>query len=144
MSAYKRILFPLDFSETAPLVAGHAAIMASRFQAELHLLHVVPGYEHHAFASYEKVMHEIKQDSLAQMESFAARHLSGIKTLNHVASGHTGRGILSYARDHDISLIIMGTHGRSGLGQLVFGSVAQRVVQSSKVPVMTVNPSGLS
>jgi nucleotide-binding universal stress UspA family protein len=58
-----------------------------------------------------------------------------------VLVGHSGRRILRYIENHDISLVVMGTHGRSGLGTVFFGSVAQRVVQSAKVPVLTVHPA---
>jgi nucleotide-binding universal stress UspA family protein len=141
METYPKILFPVDFSATAPIVASHAATLAKRFDSELHLLHIVPKYERHAFASYEKAMQEIKERTLADLDSFAKEHCPGINTLTNIASGHTGRQILDYAYKNDISMIIMGTHGRSEISQLIFGSVAQRVVQSSTVPVLTINPA---
>lgn len=140
MKGYSKILFPLDFSRTAPAVAEHVALMVENFGSELHVIHVVPSYEHHAFASFSQVMHEIKEQALKEIDKFVSQHLPDVKAVNQVVSGHTGRRIVSYAQEHGISLIIMGTHGRTELGSLVFGSVAQRVVHSSTVPVMSINP----
>lgn len=141
MVGYRRIMFPLDLSPAAPAVARHVATMAAKFAAEVHVVYVVPFYEGPTFASYERVMDEIKQTATQTMDEFTAKHLQEVKQLKtRVLVGHTGRQLLDYAAQNDISLIIMGTHGRSGVGRLFFGSVAQRVVQSSPVPVMTVHP----
>ena len=140
MVNFAKILFPLDFSPAAPLVARHVAAMADKFQAELHVIHVIPTYDRHAFASYGKVMDEIKQRTGGELNKFVAEHLKDIRAKTEVVSGHTGRQILEYANKQNISLIIMGTHGRSEISQLIFGSVAQRVVQSATIPVMTINP----
>jgi nucleotide-binding universal stress UspA family protein len=56
--------------------------------------------------------------------------------------GDAAEEILKYVRSEGIDLIIMGTHGRKGLEKIVFGSVAERVVQKSPVPVLTINPYG--
>jgi nucleotide-binding universal stress UspA family protein len=55
-------------------------------------------------------------------------------------AGDASEQILSYVEDQKIDLIIMGTHGRKGMDKIIFGSVAERVVKSSPVPVLVVNP----
>ncbi len=144
MVQYQKILFPLDFSVTASTVARHAAVMARQFESELHVLHVIPSYDHHAFPSYGQVMTEIKERAKTALNEFVQQHFAGFEVQTKAVSGHTGRKILEYADKEKISLIVMGTHGRGDLGKLIFGSVAQRVVQSAAIPVMTINPAEAS
>ncbi len=141
MIEYRKILFPLDLSEAAPVVAEHVASVVSNYGAELHVLNVLPTYDGGTFISYQEVMREIVSNTQKAVEEFCRQHFPGLTgVVIKVAQGHTGRQILKYAREQKIELIIMGTHGRSGLGQMFFGSVAQRVVQSSPIPVLTVHP----
>lgn len=141
MIDYSKILFPLDLSPVSPVVAKHVLSVAQKYQAQIHVLNVVPTYDGPTFSSYNLVMDEIKQNTTEAMEKFCKEHLPGLEDIViHVSTGHTSRQILGYARRQEIDLVIMGTHGRSGLGAVFFGSVAQRVVQSSTIPVMTVHP----
>jgi nucleotide-binding universal stress UspA family protein len=141
MINYSKILFPLDLSRVAPVIAKHVATMVEKHDAELHVLNVVPTYDGPTFASYNIVMDEIKENTQAAMEKFCQENFPGLKNIViHVSVGHTGRQVLKYADNKGMDLIIMGTHGRSGLGVVFFGSVAQRVVQASTIPVLTVHP----
>ena len=141
MIDYPRILFPLDLSHAAPKVAKHVVSVAQKYDAQVHVVYVIPSYHGPTFPSYDKVMGEIKERTITAIDDFVDEHLQDLARIEvHVAIGHTGRRILAYVDKHDISLVIMGTHGHSGVGKLFFGSVAQRVVQSSPVPVMTVHP----
>jgi nucleotide-binding universal stress UspA family protein len=142
MMTYPRILFPVDLTKESRVVAEHVATMVDKFESELHMVHVVTDFKSPTFASISDVMDQIKQNALKEIDAFAAAqfpHVAQMKT--KVLVGHSGRRILRYIEKHDISLVIMGTHGRSGLGTAFFGSVAQRVVQSAKVPVLTVHPA---
>ena len=141
MTTYPRILFPVDLSEQSKVVAEHVATMVNQFDSELHLVHVIARYGGPTLASVTEVMDQIKRNARKEVDDFAAAHFPHVKQVEkHVLVGHSGRQILDYMDKHDISLVIMGTHGRSGLGSAFFGSVAQRVVQSAKVPVLTVHP----
>ncbi len=141
MITYPRILFPVDLSEQSRVVADHVATMVDKFQSELHLVHVIARYEGPTFSSVTDVMDQIKENALKELDAFAAAHFAHIEEVEkHVLMGHSGRQILNYMDKHKISLVVMGTHGRSGLGAAFFGSVAQRVVQNAKVPVLTVHP----
>lgn len=141
MINYSNILFPLDLSPVAPVIARHVASLVEKYGARLHVLNVVPTYDGPVFATYHQVMDEIKKNTLEAMENFCQENFTGLKDMVlHVSTGHTGRQILHYAGANGIDLIVMGTHGRSGLGAVFFGSVAQRVVQASTIPVLTVHP----
>jgi nucleotide-binding universal stress UspA family protein len=141
MISYPRILFPLDLSKESHVVAEHVAAMAATFGSELHIVNVVPRYEGPTFSSVENVMDQIKDNVLKEIDKFIAKHFPDVKQVEkNLLVGHSGRQILRYIEKENISMVVMGTHGRSGLGAVFFGSVAQRVVQSAKVPVMTVHP----
>ncbi len=141
MITYPRVLFPVDLSNQSRVVAEHAATMVDKFGSELFLVHVIARYEGPTFSSVSDVIDQIKHNVLQEMDEFANTYFPNVKKLqSHVLIGHTGRQILNYIEKHDISLVVMGTHGRSGLGAVFFGSVAQRVVQSAKIPVLTVHP----
>lgn len=141
MINYTKILFPLDLSPVSPCIAKHVASVVEKYGAELHVLNVVPAYDGPTFASYNLVMDEIKQNTKAAMDKFCKENFPGLEGIVvHVSAGHTGRQVLKYAEKNGMDLIIMGTHGRSGLGVVFFGSVAQRVVQASTIPVLTVHP----
>ena len=76
------------------------------------------------------------------MDEFVQEHFRGVSPKAQVVLGDAAEEILEYVRSEGIDLIIMGTHGRKGLEKIVFGSVTERVVQKSPVPVLTVNPYG--
>ena len=141
MVTYPKILFPVDLTKQSEVVAEHAATMVDKFGAELHLVHVIARYEGPTFSSVTDVIDQIKDNAHKEMDEFAATHFPNVKQVQaSVLTGHSGRQILGYIEKHNISLVVMGTHGRSGLGAAFFGSVAQRVVQQAKVPVLTVHP----
>jgi len=148
MVEFKKILFPVDLSAVySPGLVEHVLTMANKFSAELHVLHVVRAYGPYYGGDYipspriEAYQFELIGEVQKKLEAFVAEHMGGYTPLRMaVISGHTAREILKYIADNNISLVIMGTHGRRGLDKVIFGSVAQRVVQSSPVPVVTLNP----
>lgn len=150
MIQVNNILFPVDLSENAHLLVEHVSAMAGKFSARLHLLHVVPSFEVpasgelYAGPGYHQAQAEIKELMNQKLAGFGQEHFGEME--DHIAivtNGHTSREILRYIETQDIDLVVMGTHGRSGLDKIFFGSVAQRVVQNAPVPVMTINPDRL-
>jgi len=143
MAQIKRIMTAVDFSETGQAAASQAAELAQRLGAELVVLHVVNepafavaegnGYLAPAVvAEYENAMKTKLQGTADALAS------SGAKVSAKVVRGTPHDAIVSAAESEKVDLIVMGTHGRTGIGQLLLGSVAERVVRLSKVPVMTI------
>lgn len=143
---FKRLLVPTDFSASADAALNHAVSMAGRFQASLHLLHVVndPGAGLYGLGDAEVKLDQLKQ----QAESKARERLqelvrdsSAVDIRTQVAQRTNlgvGDVIQEYAGAHKIDLVVMGTHGRGGLGRLVLGSVASSLIRRLSCPVMTV------
>jgi len=145
---FNKVLLPVDLSAVfSTSLIDHAVTMAQKFSAGLHLLWVIRaaggfyGGDYLPNARIESYHELLKVESQQRLEEFAALYLADYPDLKaSLATGHTAREILKYILDHGISLVVMGTHGRRGLDRVLFGSVAQRVVQSSPVPVVTLNP----
>ena len=149
----KRILFPTDFSKATDAARAFAIELARQFDAELHLLHVmedlaprlpefgmglaIPSFVANS-ASHRQ---EHEQQAIAQLTAITPDGEDKLRrSVIAVKQGHTFDQILEYAKSHDVDLIVMGTHGRSGLAHMLLGSVAERVVQHAPCPVLTVRP----
>lgn len=130
----KTILFPTDFSEHAKLALPHAINFAALEGAELHLLHVVvlhgPGEGSAGpFAGEEEARAAL--DGLGQGASRVVH-----ATRRAVAAAPA---ILDYADEHEVELIVMGSHGRRGLRRMLLGSVTEEVIRAGRWPVLTVH-----
>lgn len=153
MVKLERIVFATDFSQYADEAKQYACHFADAFRAELHVLHVIhdlavevpdfgmglafPGF----LENLPKRQDELEQNAIAAL----ARQLepNWQKRNRVVLATRTGIPFLSivrYAREHFIDLIVMGTHGRSGLGHVLMGSVAEKVVRKANCPVLTIRP----
>lgn len=144
----QRILFPTDFSEPALEAQQYALALAERVGAELHVLHVVPlPVTYPEIASPYAVL---ESDTDVQLEAANERlsklidpALAGKLSIRRSAVvGVAVDEILKYAEAQQIDLIVVGTHGHTGLSRLLIGSVAEKVVRLSKCPVLTVHPQG--
>lgn len=143
---FKKILFPVDFSEVSPKIAPWVHRIAERFDAEIHLLFVARLFHYFTemyvdVRSVETMQGEIIQGAEKRMDEFAEEHFGKrphVKT--RVAIGDPAEEILGHVASEKIELVIMGTHGRKGLERVIFGSVAERVIKTSPVPVLSVNP----
>lgn len=144
MVPIRRILFPTDFSEYADHAWSFALQFAQEFGAEVHLFHVVAppprlteAYSMHfdpqKFAEVLTGEATVSLDRLAQ----TAKDRS-IAFRTEVRIGVDFHEIIDYARTHQIDLIVMGTHGRTGLAHALVGSVAEKVVRKAPCPVLTV------
>jgi len=144
-STITRILVPLDFSTTSDAALDFAKTVAGSFKASLHLLHV---FEDPMLATgFAEAYAPLPPDTRAALIDDAGTELanrlpgderSRFRATTDVISGFSATAIVEYAQDHDIDLIVMGTHGRTGLAHLVIGSVAERVVRLAQCPVLTV------
>ncbi len=144
---FRRILFPTDFSPYSGEAAEYAGSMVEKFEAELHLLHVLERhYSTTPVFGGGLALSPPVQESRVAAEKELANILSPQWQASHRVVRATAEGspfleIIRYAREHDIQLIVMGTHGRSGLAHTLMGSVAERVVRKSPCPVLTIRPS---
>ncbi len=149
MIAIKKILFPTDFSDCAKTAQEYASALADQFQAELHVLNVLadvmmmmpePGS---ALALPQNYLVDLKQEAekaLDRVLGDAAK--AGAKIVRTLRMGNPSVEIVKYAEDANIDLIVVGTHGRGGLVQMLLGSVAEKVVRKAGCPVLTVRPAG--
>lgn len=144
MNAIERILCPVDFSEPSEHAMRYAVDLAERLGAELHLVHVfqIPAMAlpDGAIMGGPDWTTRIMERSEQSLKELAARHADqGIDVKTHLVEGVPFREINRVAReDVKADLIVIGTHGRTGLSHLLMGSVAERVVRTSDVPVITV------
>lgn len=137
---YKRILVPTDGSAGMNRVIDHASELARKHGAEIHFLYVVNTA---SFAnlpmetSWESVTSMLRDEGETALQE--AKDRAGDLRVNTViADGSPSREIVEYASSENCDLIVMGTHGRGGLNRLLLGSIAERVVRSSTIPVLTV------
>ena len=146
----KRILFPTDFSAHADFAWPFALTFARRFSAELHLLHVVtppPRLTETYVANFdpEQVVEALCQEAQRALDPLLqTATVGGLIARCEIRVGMDFREIVEYARAQDIDLIVMATHGRTGLAHALVGSVAERVVRKSPCPVLTVKPAGMT
>lgn len=150
MIQLNRILLPTDFSNYSAEATKYACALAEKFDAELHLLHVL---ETHLSATPEfaaglalptpvKESRAACEQLLVKVLDPAWAELRKGRIVRSIEDGNPFVEIVRYAKEHEIDLIVIGTHGRGALAQVLMGSVADRVVRKAPCPVLTVRPEG--
>ncbi|MFP4625392.1 MAG: universal stress protein [Natronomonas sp.] len=137
---YNRLLVPTDGSPGMARVFDHAATLATEHDAEIHLIYVVDTVSFVNMpveTSWEGVTGMLREEG-SEAIATAKAHLSDQPIVTDIVEGQPSREISSYASRAACDLIVMGTKGRGGLTRLLLGSVAERVVRASTVPVLTV------
>jgi len=138
---YERILVPTDGSDEAQKATDYAVELASHFDATVHALYAVEPVStslpseamrradlHEEYVEWgEKITGQVADQAEAQ----------GLKAVTAVVDGNPHEAISEYAVDNDIDLIVMGTAGRAGLRERLLGSVTEKVIRISDVPVLT-------
>lgn len=149
MIRLNRVLVPTDFSEFSRLAVTYACAMAERFGAQLHVLHVVPDptmlVPEAAVFSVESMQAQsdrLVTDAQKLLRQIPEGWQGSQPVIRDVRVGAAFLEIIDYAKSQDIDLIVIGTHGRSGLSHILMGSVAERVVRAAPCPVLSVKPSG--
>jgi len=137
----RKILIPIDFSDYSSSTIEFASTIAARFAATLILVHVIESLPYSVTDTLQLVEHREALETLARtllrnLSDDLQAHKLAVKT--HIVWGNPSREILAKARREKADLIVMGTHGRSGLPHLVLGSVAEKTVRLSRIPVLTV------
>ena len=142
----KKILCPTDFSENSEHAMKYALTLATLSQAKLLLFHVVEPLTYPQSAElFEPVLDEVeltmKMEAAFQKQledQVAALKEKYPKVSGRLVTGNTFLEIIQAARDEGADMIVMGTHGRTGLAHVLIGSVAERVVREAPCPVLTV------
>lgn len=142
---YRHILIPLDGSKLAEAAVKEGAAIAAMSMAKITLLSVIRPIEdvitidtHHSIFIDEQA--NIRQQQTYSYLHLIAEKIRDEKTAVHtvIETGNAGEVIIDYASNHDIDLIVMATHGRSGLKRWVYGSVAEKVLRAALQPVLLV------
>jgi nucleotide-binding universal stress UspA family protein len=145
MSRLRRILHPTDFSRASRASFARAVSMAKAARAELLLVHVLAPQVPMAGEGYMSA--QVYNDIEAAAEKYGRQHLdalrtkarkTGVRVKTLLLHGVADQQIIRAARSKKADLIVIGTHGRTGLARLFLGSVASRVVAGARCPVLTV------
>ncbi|WP_123533029.1 universal stress protein [Halosimplex salinum] len=138
---YDHILVPTDGSDTAELAAGHALALSEAFDATIHVLGAVDvdgeAGPFDAGGVDEEFVAELEADAEAAVAS-AAESMGDRPVETAVVDGDPAEAIDDYAVENGVDLVVMGTHGRTGISRVLTGSTSARVVRESRVPVVTV------
>ncbi|SDM98377.1 Nucleotide-binding universal stress protein, UspA family [Halogranum gelatinilyticum] len=137
---YDTILVPTDGSDAAMNAVDHAVDLARQYDATLHVLAVVDPTSFSTLdvdpSTVVVAMERQAREAAQRVETVAEE--AGVAIETAVVRGDPARTITTYATDNEADLVVMGTHGRSGLDRYLLGSVTERVVRTADVPVLTV------
>ncbi len=142
----RHILVPIDFSGYSKNALRYAVPMAEQYNATLHLVYVIEPTIYPADLGFGQVVmpgveEELRSKSKAQLENLIVEEIgSRVKAEAVVRTGKPHQEILREAEEKDIDLIIVATHGHTGVEQILFGSTAMRIVRLARCPVLTVRP----
>lgn len=142
----RKLVFPVDLSAVSAMMAPAVIAFGEAFDAEIHLVHAAVTMEEIAgiygpdvlIGNFEK---EVVQSAERELEKFEGKYFAAYpKRKRAVVQGDPVEAIIAYIEAELIDLVVMGTHGRKGLDKILFGSIADRMVRTSSVPVLTINP----
>lgn len=145
--AVRRILVPLDFSDLSHRALKHAKELAMTYGARLDLLHVVEEVALPAAYGMEPVnlvIPEVVESSERALAEMAREEIGYEHVVVHALTGYAVSTILDFAAENDMDLMVIATHGRTGLDRILLGSVAEKVVRRAPCPVFTVKSFGKS
>ena len=132
---YNDILVPTDGSQGANAALEHGIEIASKWDATLHTLYVVDT----RLARSGPLLETLREEGRKAVRAVEVTGTqAGLTVVTEIVEGDPHEEILDYVTEHGIDMVIMGTRGRTGLDRVVMGSVAERVVRRSPVPVLTV------
>ena len=139
---YDDIMVPTDGSEGTEAAVEHALDIAKKYDATVHVVYVVNTSAYStlpADSNWESITAALEDEGNEATSEIVERMSDeGVDAVPSVEEGIPHKTVLAYADENDTDLIVMGTHGKSGLDRLLLGSVTEKVVRSSKVPVLTV------
>ncbi|MCX5812857.1 MAG: universal stress protein [Proteobacteria bacterium] len=144
---FKKIVCPIDFSEFTNDIIKYAVSLAKKYDAELHFFHVIPNLNY--FTPYESFLTPenlvlIEKNIEKEVEKDFEKIIKGIdiSVIKVIKTGVTFIEIIDYIKEENIDLVVMGTHGRSGIEHILIGSVAEKILRRSPCPVLIIRPKG--
>lgn len=146
MLRIQRILVPTDFSDIGSLAVEYGLAIAKQFDSDLHLLHVIDDYlalapeAQLALPDRKTFMQELNSAAMEELAKVPSQPLTVDRVKRHTTVGRPFEAIVQFAKEQQIDLIVIGSHGRRGISHLLLGSVAERVVRLAGCPVLTVRP----
>lgn len=146
MITLSTIVCPTDFSKTASRAVDYAAALADSFGARLVLLHVIPELNYplrsfgmaSSFPQLQKELHERARDALKKRAGEIKDKASDLNVEIDLRDGDAHEVVLAAAKERNADMIVMGTHGHTGLKHALLGSTAEKVVRMAECPVLTV------
>ncbi|MEF8882500.1 MAG: universal stress protein [Halapricum sp.] len=141
---YDTILLPTDGSAEMEPVIDHAVGLAAHHDAKLHALYVLDTAALGNLpmeTSWETISSMLEEEGQGALNTIDGR-ADDVDLQREIVEGSPSRKIVEYAEEAGVDVIAMGTHGRGGIDRLLLGSVAERVVRTSPVPVLTVRVAG--
>ncbi len=144
MIKINKILVPIDFSEGSELALRYAATFASEYGAQIHLLNVIEEEVLHAGNLGDPLETSTKwqEQNMKQLESFVPAKYNDFDIIRKVQGGLVYETIINYAKDNEISLIIIGAHGKTGFIDSWLGGNSYEIARKSPCAVLTVKPQG--
>jgi len=149
MIQLQKILVPTDFSEFSQHAMRYGCEFARRFEAELHTINVVEEIfplipdQGLMLPSSVEYLTDLQANAEQAFKSVPSEEMgSGLTITKDVLTGTPFLEIIRYAKTKEIDLIVIGSHGRTGLIHALMGSVAEKVVRKAPCPVLTVRPEG--
>jgi nucleotide-binding universal stress UspA family protein len=143
MAEIKTILFATDFSDGSARACDLARTLATLAGARLHVLHVITELVDKQRRRLpadvvDTLVREVERHAVEDMHRFCDANFADLETTNDIVIGVAHEEVINNARKVNADLIVMGTHGRTGLEKMLVGSTAEKVVRSSPIPVLTV------
>jgi len=137
---YREILLPTDGGPASAAAVSHAVDLAAQVDGRLHALYVVDTTVYPSLdAGVETVLSALREEGETALDEVTrAAEAAGVPVVSELVSGTPHSDIIEYAAENDVDLIVMGTHGRTGLDRYLLGSVTERIVRRSPIPVLTV------
>ena len=143
---YKKVLFCTDFSENADYAFDFAYGIAKRDEGTLYILHIIPYNSNQAYAEsflamedLEKIQKAVEEDIANNYnEHYVNKIANGIEYELVTKTGREDEEIIAFAKQEHVDIIVMGTHGKTGIEHVFFGSIAEKVLRHSPFPVFIV------
>jgi universal stress protein A len=142
MGQFNKILVPTDFSEISNRAFLAAVDLARQLGASVHAIHIVQIHPENIPESGKVDMDEIEateeRNANEKLDQLIQQNAEGVEVSRVIVHGNPVKQITKVVKESNADLIVMGTHGRTGVAHLIMGSVAESVLRSAEVPVMCI------